>query len=105
MSNSLTKTPGLHQVVPIPDAGIPWAAKVTGRNLGAITYMVSLSAEHGQTPRKLSVKFGDNGVLKWLNIDGARIGAGNYVLLKTDGEVFVLSPTEYDRYFIRLLDD
>jgi hypothetical protein len=74
------------------------AAKVTGHNLGNITYLVSKAAERGGYEWTFATKFASDGSLIWIEVPSnnlpdfetvvprspLRVPAGNWVFLRPD---------------------
>lgn len=52
-----------------PEVGI--STRVTGRNLGALTYIVSLEAERMKQPRQMTIFFAADGHLRMVHVSGA----------------------------------
>ncbi|SIL73873.1 hypothetical protein [Mycobacteroides abscessus] len=79
-----------------------YSAKVTGRNLGAITYMLSLSCEKKSKLGQLTVSFNEDGSLKRLKFRGTGlvVPPGNYlVFVPSTGNVHMMSAKDYERVF------
>ncbi|WP_099021250.1 hypothetical protein [Mycolicibacterium palauense] len=98
MSSKLNPTPGLHQVVPNVDPEL--AVKITGRNAGAITYLLSLTAEKLGMGVDVTFSFASDGSLQEVvttNETGwtAVARQGEYVVTNEEGAAFI-TQAEYE---------
>ncbi|CPS04128.1 Uncharacterised protein [Mycobacteroides abscessus subsp. bolletii] len=106
MSKKLTKTQGLVQTVPMPK-DVAWATKVTGRNLGAVTYMLSLSCEKKSKLGQLTVTFKEDGSLRRIRFRGTGVVVypGTYlVYVPSTGNVHVVPAKDYKENFGEVID-
>lgn len=103
-------TPGLHRIeknVPKQEYGL--ATKVTGRNVAAVTHIMSLEAERTREPRGIGVAFGSDGSLLEvslfeMNEDGTvkeqTLFPGDYLVLESDQpEAEILDAESYRELF------
>ncbi|MGH3953547.1 MAG: hypothetical protein ACRDTI_05875 [Mycobacterium sp.] len=106
MSKKLTRTTGLVPTIPMPK-DVAWATKVTGRNLGAVTYMLSLSCEKKAKLGQITVTFKEDGTLRRIRFrgTGAVVYPGTYlVYVPSTGNVHIVSAKDYNENFGEVLD-
>ncbi|MBB5167172.1 hypothetical protein [Mycobacterium sp. AZCC_0083] len=88
-NNTINGTPGLKRIVPAGEPIFGLGAKVTGRNLAAISYIVSLEAERRGVPLGIETVFAATGELVSITVkDDTK--AEDFVL--EVGDAIVLTP-------------
>lgn len=110
MSKKLTPTRGLHRVQ-AKHRLLGLATKVTGRNLAAISYIISLEAERRGIQLELRTTFGDDGSLKDIKVFegndtfGIPLVPGEFLVLDPDEDVsIVMSADEYNQLYRRIVE-
>lgn len=104
-NNTVNTTPGLNRVVeyrPVPAL----AAKITGRNHAAVSYLVSLEAERRGVTLSLEAVFGPTGaLLGFIYRDESRdqtltLPPGYHAVLPPNADdVQVMDPESFERSF------
>lgn len=87
---AITPVPGLHRAEEKDHhVKLPLATKVTGRNLGAVNYLVSLAAERAGQPASTTAVFNKNG-----SLDRVIVHAPPRVIVLTAGDYVYLNHNE-----------
>ena len=108
MSNrNLSPTPGLHRIEPDEPRDYAVAAKVTGRTLAAVSYIVALEAERMGEARELSAVFGTDGSLQEIKVyqehGNVTIPPGFYLVLEPNSpEAVIVTEQAYRTYYRRV---
>ena len=91
--NNLFNQPGIEQL--IPGSELPVAVKVTGRNLHAVSLIVSVRGETTKSRASVGAFFEDNGALDHVQIvdktGSFEAKAGEYLLLSDDRATVVVA--------------
>ncbi|AXH67857.1 hypothetical protein J4T99_gp051 [Mycobacterium phage Bromden] len=101
---SLFKQPGIEQLLPGHD--LPVGVKVTGRNMHAVTLLVSASGEANGSRSTATAFFESDGSLSHVkltdNTGSVDVKAGEYLVLSDDLKTVVVAGTE-DYEFLKVL--
>lgn len=101
MSTKIPNYPGLHKVEANQPELVNLATKVTGRNLAAVSYIISQEAEKRGVPLALAVVFSEDGSLFGGSVveqgsDNADFDPGDYLVLEAlEDEANFMTADEY----------
>lgn len=96
---SVFDQPGIEQL--IPGAELPVGVKVTGRNLSAVSLLLSVSGEQRKTRTSMGAYFNEDGSLDHIDLHGeggskSNVKAGDYLTLSDDkSSIVVMDAEEY----------
>lgn len=106
-NKQLTPIPGLHRVVERRESSL--ATKVTGRHMGAVNYLASLSAERRGERLEVISRYLEDGSLELVKIQSLSttisLLPGDYIYLHPESQILTYSGGEYYEWVYERLED